>query len=362
MTLTVDEVRNIRFPMARQPNEDGYRASAVDNFIDRLEVSYAEIVEENQRLKAGGGGGDDGLRDQMASLARDRDQLSAQVADLSARLAAAPAGGDPAVLAGMQARIDELTRANQALQGQLALAPSDQSLQLTQITQQLTQANERAGQVSQQLAQAAQEKAALQAQVGDLQVRLGDLQAQLAARPTTLEGDTRQVVVTTSSEAAPAVVLLVEQTLAQVQVLMDNAKSEIEQRRAEAETEARRLVQSASQQAEELSRRAQVDAGSMQAEANVTAQRLVAEAQARASMIDGEAEQRRSQIFTQLERERGVLSDRIGQLRDFEAQYRQSMSSHLQRQIESLKETEFAPSYRPELLNSTSSPSPLGRM
>ncbi|MCL2489912.1 MAG: DivIVA domain-containing protein, partial [Propionibacteriaceae bacterium] len=32
MTLTVDEVRNVRFPMARQPNEDGYRASAVDNF------------------------------------------------------------------------------------------------------------------------------------------------------------------------------------------------------------------------------------------------------------------------------------------------------------------------------------------
>ena len=52
MTLTLDEVRNIRFPMARaKQNEDGYRASAVDNFMDKLEVSYAQIVDENEALK-----------------------------------------------------------------------------------------------------------------------------------------------------------------------------------------------------------------------------------------------------------------------------------------------------------------------
>ncbi|MCL2490876.1 MAG: hypothetical protein FWF36_09215, partial [Propionibacteriaceae bacterium] len=34
--------------MARQPKEDGYRASAVDSFIDQLTASYAEILDENQ--------------------------------------------------------------------------------------------------------------------------------------------------------------------------------------------------------------------------------------------------------------------------------------------------------------------------
>ena len=50
MTLSLDEVRNIRFPMARKPNEDGYRASAVDNFMDKLEISYAELFEELEAL------------------------------------------------------------------------------------------------------------------------------------------------------------------------------------------------------------------------------------------------------------------------------------------------------------------------
>ena len=51
MTLSLDEVRNIRFPMARKPNEDGYRASAVDNFMDKLEISYAQLVEEIDQLR-----------------------------------------------------------------------------------------------------------------------------------------------------------------------------------------------------------------------------------------------------------------------------------------------------------------------
>jgi len=352
MTLTVDEVRNVRFPMARQPNEDGYRASAVDNFIDRLEVSYAEIVDENQRLKAtGGAGGDENTRAQLASLARERDelvaqngQLAAQSADLKQQVAM---GSDPNQLMALRAQIDDLNRANQDLRVQLTSRPSDQSGQVAQITQQLHQAN-------QQLAQASQDNASLQSKVMYLQNQVTDLTAKVAAQPPTVlpsEGDTRRIVVTTSSEAAPAVVLLVEQTLQQVQTLMDNAQAEIDQRRTEAETEARRLIDSATVQAEDLSRRAQTDADSIHADANATAARLVSEARGRATSIDAEAEQRRTLIQAQMDKERDTLSDRIGQLRDFEAKYRSSMAEHLQRQLESLNETQFAPSYRPELLD-----------
>ena len=363
MTLTVDEVRNIRFPMARQPNEDGYRASAVDNFIDRLEVSYAEIVDENQRLKSSSGGGDAVAKSQLAALAKERDdlavlksQLAAQNsdlmsrnADLTTRLTAIPSA-DPNRLVGLQSQIDELTRTNQDLRNQLAVRPSDQSGQLAQVNQQLAQS-------SQQLAQAGQDNVALQAKVSILQTQVNDLTAKLAAQPVNepaVEGETRHIVVSTSSEAAPAVVLLVEQTLQQVQTLMDNAQVEIEQRRAEAEVEARRLVDSATQQAEELSRRAQTDADSIHSDANVTADRLVAEARTRATAIDSESDQRRAQMQVQMDKERETLSDRIGQLRDFEAQYRKGMADHLQRQIDSLNETQFAPSYRPGLLDASS--------
>ena len=55
MTLSLDEVRNIRFPMARKPNEDGYRASSVDNFMDKLEISYAQLLEELEQSRAKAG-------------------------------------------------------------------------------------------------------------------------------------------------------------------------------------------------------------------------------------------------------------------------------------------------------------------
>jgi len=384
MTLTVDEVRNIRFPMARQPNEDGYRASAVDNFIDRLEVSYAQIVDENQRLKASGGGGaaDENLRRQLDALAQERDELGRQRADLQGRLAdmqnrlAAASQGDPGQQAAMRAHIDELTRSNQDLQARLAAAPQSdpgQAAAMQGRIEELMRANQDLRSqlsavptgASEQLSRIGEENASLRSHGAVLESQVRDLQARLAAVPASnvgvIEGDTRRIVVTTSAEASPAVVLLVQQTLQQVQVLMDNAKREIDQHRAEAEIEARRLVETATQQASELSRRAQTDADSLKADATVTADRVIAEARSRASAIDTEAAERRTQIFGQLEHEKDQLSQRIGQLRDFESQYRSSMTGHLQRQLDSLREIEFAPSGRPELMESGRQSFSLGR-
>ena len=383
MTLTVDEVRNIRFPMARQPNEDGYRASAVDNFIDRLEVSYAQIVDENQRLKAsGGGGGDENLRRQLDALSQERDELGRQRADLQGRLVdmqnrlAAASQGDPGQQAAMRAHIDELTRANQDLQARLAAAPQGdpgQAAAMQGRIEELMRANQdlrsqlsaMPSGAAEQLSHVSEENASLRSHTAVLESQVRDLQQRLATQPAAnvgvIEGDTRRIVVTTSAEASPAVVLLVQQTLQQVQVLMDNAKREIDQHRAEAEIEARRLVETATQQASELSRRAQTDADSLKADATVTADRVIAEARSRASAIDTEAAERRTQIFGQLEHEKDQLSARIGQLRDFESQYRSSMTSHLQRQLDSLREIEFAPSSRPEMLESNRSSFSIGR-
>ncbi|SDE52339.1 DivIVA domain-containing protein [Auraticoccus monumenti] len=48
MTLTLDEVRNTKFHMARRA---GYEVTDVDLFVDRVEASFAQLVEENQMLK-----------------------------------------------------------------------------------------------------------------------------------------------------------------------------------------------------------------------------------------------------------------------------------------------------------------------
>ncbi|MCL2490513.1 MAG: DivIVA domain-containing protein [Propionibacteriaceae bacterium] len=52
MALTLDQARNIHFTIVRQPYDPGYRASEVDSFLDQLIASYAEILDENQRLKS----------------------------------------------------------------------------------------------------------------------------------------------------------------------------------------------------------------------------------------------------------------------------------------------------------------------
>jgi DivIVA domain-containing protein len=48
MTLTLDDVRNKRFRMARK---SGYEVLEVDEFVDEVEESFARLVEENQNLK-----------------------------------------------------------------------------------------------------------------------------------------------------------------------------------------------------------------------------------------------------------------------------------------------------------------------
>jgi len=48
MTLTLDDVRNMKFRMARR---SGYEVMDVDQFVDQVEEAFAHLTEENQLLK-----------------------------------------------------------------------------------------------------------------------------------------------------------------------------------------------------------------------------------------------------------------------------------------------------------------------
>ena len=48
MTLTLDDIRSKRFRMARK---SGYEVLEVDEFVDEVEESFAQLMEENQNLK-----------------------------------------------------------------------------------------------------------------------------------------------------------------------------------------------------------------------------------------------------------------------------------------------------------------------
>ena len=48
MTLTLDDLRNKRFRLARQP---GYEVLEVDEFVDEVGKRFAQLLEDNQNLK-----------------------------------------------------------------------------------------------------------------------------------------------------------------------------------------------------------------------------------------------------------------------------------------------------------------------
>lgn len=48
MSLTLDEIRNIKFRMAKR---SGYEVLDVDEFVDQIEASYEQVLQENANLK-----------------------------------------------------------------------------------------------------------------------------------------------------------------------------------------------------------------------------------------------------------------------------------------------------------------------
>ena len=120
MTLSLDEVRNIRFPMARKPNEDGYRASSVDNFMDKLEISYAQILSELEQLRAGAGGSGESSGE-ADSLRGELEGTRTEIGRLTEELTALRASHSQLEAANGQLRGENqrLTNEIQQLRGQL---------------------------------------------------------------------------------------------------------------------------------------------------------------------------------------------------------------------------------------------------
>ena len=80
MTLTIEQVRDTRFHLARR---NGYDPADVDTFVDKVETTLVALAEENATLQqqvatlSSGGGADDGelqraLEERDAELERLR--------------------------------------------------------------------------------------------------------------------------------------------------------------------------------------------------------------------------------------------------------------------------------------------------
>ena len=296
MSLTLDEVRQIRFRMTRR-GDVGYQVGDVDTFIDKVEVTFDEFEKERERLRreidsvqatnvSPAAGDDSDLRSELKAKDDTIAQLRAEVDRLNSAISA---GGDAtAAQAAAEGRVRELTAQNEQLKNQLD------------------------------------------------QVR-AEFDTARSERVTNVAG-TQHLTVTASEDAAPAVTRLLQMATDQATTLVNEAQAEAQRKLAEAE-----------QRATEIKTDARTKADRVESEARVNAEQLTKQAEARAAAVDQQAADRRHELFSDLEREQGELASKVTALRGFESSYRQNLTESLKRFLGSVNDDHPEPGEVPEL-------------
>ncbi|MGK2309458.1 DivIVA domain-containing protein [Cutibacterium sp. V947] len=338
MTLTLEEVRMVRFPMVKR-NGEGYRAIEVDDFVDKVEAAFMTLTDENERLKAqveALKSGDQGEQKADQELVNENERLRAQIEELRSQQNDRPVDSgevDRAKAAQQEAekRAHQLEQEKASLQSEVE--------ELRRAAQRPSQDIDPA-----EVAHLRSENERLGAQLRDAQALAARSRTSSVAeqQPTTTGGDgVQKLVVTTSAEASPAVVRMVELALADAERVV-----------REAEEEAGRKVQAAETKAHELTVDAQTRAERIESSARVNAEKVTSDAKSNADKVNSDAQTRRTELFRELEAERDTLVGNIDHLRSFEARYRDALTSHLRAQADNLEKGVFEPAELPELLKS----------
>ena len=337
MSLTLEQVRQTRFHLARR---NGYEPVDVDNFVDKVEVTLAQLGEENETLKqqvealtAGGEGSEGGpATDSGAAdeLRRQLDESHTEVERLRGEL-----DGRSQELAGVQGELDTARG---------ALANSDTGEAVTRLQGELDQ-------VKAELVDRDERIAALEGELEGVRDELSTAQATQAERTSKVEN----IVVTAAPDAAPAVTKLLQMATEQAERLVGDAEAEAQRITSEAGTKADATVEEASTKAHESLSGARSRAEEIELRARSAAEALTGEALAKTEALQAEIETRRTELFSSLETERDELRGKVDHLRSFEGRYRQSLTSQLRAHLDSLT-GEAQPEDVPDVLNEPAGP------
>lgn len=334
MTLTLEQVRQTRFHLARR---NGYEPVDVDQFVDKVEATLTQLTEENSTLKQQVDAlsssepssifvpGDSAEADKLkADLKGHQDELEGAKGELATRT------GE------LEARTQELEQTK----GNLTAAQAELEALRAEVAQ-LRQAGDAA-------AAAQREQEAARA-----------AKAAEAAGPT---GKVENIVVTTSAEASPAVTRLLQMATEQAERLVGESQVEAQRIVSSARAEAESVIDNANKKAHETLTDARTRADRVESEARVNAEKVTVEAQQRADAVSGQADARRAELFTALEQERDVLRGKVDHLRSFESSFRTNMANHLQSQIKTLTESTIEPADTPQILNEPAAESATPRL
>lgn len=333
MSLTLEEVRRVRFRMAR-PRETGYAVADVDNFIDKVEESFAAFESDRDLMRremessaVAGEGQPEGEGANAAELAELREQLAAKDAEieqLRAELETARAAAEQQPAVEEAPVVEEQPEAVEDMQtSRLRAVNEDLQGQVTQ----LEQRNEELR--------------------GQLETTRNELEQARNERIAAVAGQPQAITLHAADDAAPAVTRLLQMATDQASTLV-----------SEAETEAARKLADAEQRATEIKTDARTRAERIESEARVNAEQVTTDAQGRADRLDSETDAKRTELFADLERQQGELAGKVDALRNFESSYRTSLGGSLQKLLAALESDHPEPADVPELAQRQPSETP----
>ncbi|MFT4218520.1 MAG: DivIVA domain-containing protein [Micropruina sp.] len=343
MTLTLEQVRQTRFHLARR---NGYEPVDVDNFVDKVEVTLAQLGEENETLvkqvEALTAGGDMTLS--AGDGGAEADELRQLLADANAEVERL--GGE------LDGRSQELSHLRSELESaRAALTEGEQGELIAQLQGQLDQARADLAGRDGQIAALQAELDATHQELDGVRIELAAAQAANAERTSKIE----HIQVTAAADAAPAVTKLLQMATEQAERLVGESEEDARRITAEASANAAATLEEAAAQAHEALTSARERADEMEQQARSAAEALDAESLAKAEAFDAELADRRIELFHALEVERDELRDKVDHLRSFEDRYRNSLSSQLRAQLESLAGN-VEPADTPALLSDEDEP------
>ena len=304
MTLTLEQVRQTRFHLARR---NGYEPVDVDNFVDKVEATLSQLTEENETLRqqvdalsssepsnifvpTPAGDADEKLRQELDARRGELDGVRGEADSLRAQL---------------QGKDDEVERL----------------------------------------------RAELAARTRELEAARSELSRLQPAEGEGPKASVENIVVTSAADASPAVARLLQMATEQAERLVGESQVEAQRLVGDARAEAEGVIDNANRKAHETLTDARTRADRIESEARVNAERVTSDALNRAEAVNAEADQRRTELFTQLEAERDTLRARVDKLRGFESTFRSNLTRQLQSQIKSLEEAVLEPGDTPDLLN-----------
>ncbi|MCL1838316.1 MAG: DivIVA domain-containing protein [Propionibacteriaceae bacterium] len=315
MTLTLEQVRATRFHLARR---NGYEPVDVDNFVDKVEATLVQLLDENAYLKERVDSVS--VPEPTGSIFATTDFTPDEVrADLQAR----------------QDRIDSL------------------SSQVMKLSQDLQAGEQQSVQLGRELSLRDEEIVSLRAEVQTL--RQGAAAASAVEQIIApVPGQSQNIVVTSSDQASNAVTRLLAMATEQSERLVGESKAEAQRLLGDARNEVETVINNANKRAHETLTDARTRADRIESEARINAEQVSTEAKAKADALTTEAERSRNAMLSELESERDKLRVKVEHLRKFESNYRINLTSHMEKQIKALADATLEPIDLPtELLGDT---------